>query len=75
MAKGTKVMSSKASVSFPKGGKTGMFGKQHAGPQKAGQTNTGSKAGSGGKFPMGGKTGMFGKQHAGAARGGTTGKC
>lgn len=54
-----KVISTK-SVSFAKGGKTKMFGKQHVGTQTPGQTAT--KSGAGGKFAKGGSTKMFGKQ-------------
>jgi hypothetical protein len=64
-----KVKSTK-SPSFAKGGKTKMFGKQHAGPQKPG-TSAHSTSGSGGKFAKGGRTHMFGKQSASPARGGT----
>jgi hypothetical protein len=56
MAK-SKEISSK-SASFAKGGSTKMFGKQHAGTQKPGQTAT--KAGAGGKFAKGGTTKMYG---------------
>ena len=44
----SKEMSSKPAV-FAKGGKTKMFGKQSAGPQKPG-TTTHSVSGNGGKF-------------------------
>lgn len=54
----SKEKSSK-SVAFAKGGTTKMFGKQHAGPDRAGETS-GTKAGSGGKFAKGGKGKMFG---------------
>lgn len=70
MAK-SKEMSSK-SASFAKGGKTKMFGKQHAGTQTPGQTAT--KSGAGGKWAKGGSGHMFGKQSAGPRRSGVTGK-
>lgn len=56
MAK-SKEISSK-SASFAKGGSTKMFGQQHAGTQKSGQTET--KSGAGGKFAKGGTTKMYG---------------
>jgi hypothetical protein len=59
MAK-TKEISSK-SATFAKGGTTKMFGKQHAGPDRAGETS-GTKAGSGGKFAKGGPSGKVGNQ-------------
>lgn len=71
MAK-SKVISSK-SASFAKGGKTKMFGKQHAGPQKPG-TTAHSTSGDGGKFAKGGRGHMFGKQSANPRRPGVTGK-
>lgn len=71
MAK-SKVVSSK-SPSFAQGGKTHMFGKQHAGPQKSGTTSK-SNSGKGGKFAKGGSGHMFGKQTAGPARAGQVGK-
>lgn len=58
---------------FSKGGSTKMFGKQHAGPQVAGDTS-GDKAGSGGKFAKGGSGKMFGKQSAAPKASGVTGK-
>lgn len=58
MAKSKEISSKTAS--FAKGGSTKMFGKQHAGTQKPGQTAT--KSGTGGKFAKGGSTHMFGKQ-------------
>lgn len=61
-----KEISSK-SKEFAKGGKTKMFGKQHAGPQKSGMTSHATN-GDGGKFHKGGKTKMFGKQSASPAR-------
>jgi hypothetical protein len=70
MAK-TKLISTKT-ASFAKGGSTKMFGKQHAGQQKAGQTSTSS--GAGGKFAKGGSTKMFGKQCAQPAKAGKTNK-
>ena len=57
---------------FPQGGNTKMFGKQAAGPAKAGVTA--GKSGSGGKFPAGGNGKMFGKGSAGAAKPGVTAK-
>lgn len=59
MAK-TKEISSK-SATFAKGGKTKMFGPQHAGPDRAGETS-GTKASSGGKFAKGGPSGKVGNQ-------------
>jgi hypothetical protein len=67
-----KVKSTK-SPSFAKGGKTKMFGKQSAGPQKSGVTSH-QTSGNGGKFAKGGNGHMFGKQCAGPARAGVTGK-
>ena len=61
------------SASFAKGGKTKMFGKQHAGPDKPG-TSGASKTGTGGKWAKGGSTHMFGKQCADPRRAGVTGK-
>ncbi len=56
------------------GGKGGMFGKQHAGPQKSGVSGK-DPAGSGGKFAKGGgKGGMFGKQSASPKAPGKSGK-
>ena len=72
MAKKTKTISTK-SASFAKGGKTKMFGKQHAGPQKPG-TSAHDTSGNGGKFARGGKTHMFGKQSASPAPAGRSGK-
>lgn len=63
--------------SFPGGGAKGgsgkMFGKQHAGPDKAG-TSGQTKTGSGGKWAKGGSGHMFGKQHASARVPGRSGK-
>lgn len=56
MAKSKEISSS--TPSFAKGGNTKMFGKQHAGTQKPGQTAT--KSGAGGKFAKGGSTKMYG---------------
>lgn len=73
MPKGSKVIATKK---FPggggKGGKTGMFGQQSAGPQAAGVTE--KKGSGGGKFGKGGKVHMFGKQKAGPMKSGKTGK-
>ena len=74
MAKGKVVKSS--SPPFLQGGKTKMFGKQHAG-NRASLTNgsTGKRdTSSGGKWGKGGSTHMFGKQSAGPRRPGVTGK-
>lgn len=71
MAK-SKVKSSK-SPSWARGGKTKMFGKQHAGPQKPGCTSH-DTSGDGGKFAKGGNGHMFGRQTASPARAGMTGK-
>jgi hypothetical protein len=70
MAKSKEISSKKAS--FAKGGSTKMFGKQHAGTQKPGQTST--QATSSGKFAVGGKTHMFGKQCASPSKAGKTNK-
>jgi hypothetical protein len=71
MAKGTKVLKT-STPTFVKGGSTGMFGKQSAGPQKSGTT---AKNGSGGgKFAKGGGAKMFGKQAAGPQKSGKVGK-
>ena len=61
-----------SSKQFAKGGSGSMFGKQAAGPQKAGVTA--GKSGSGGKFAKGGSKGMFGKQSASPMPSGRTGK-
>jgi hypothetical protein len=71
MAK-SKEMSSR-SASFAKGGKGKMFGKQHTGTQKPGQTATKATS-KGGKFAKGGSGHMFGKQSANPRRPGVTGK-
>ena len=71
MAK-SKVISKK-SASFAKGGKTHMFGKQYAGPQKPGTTSH-ATSGTGGKFAKGGRGGSVGKQTASPACPGVTGK-
>ena len=68
MAK-TKEMKS-SSPSFAKGGTTKMFGKQHAGQQKSGQTST--KSGAGGKFAKGGTTKMYGFAKTRTAKPGAT---
>lgn len=74
MAKGSKLISSKA---FPGGGAKGgsgkMFGKQTAGPQGPGVTQKNNK-GSGGRWGKGGSGHMFGKQMAGKMPSGRTGK-
>ena len=74
MAKGKVVKSS--TPAFAKGGSKGMFGKQHAGPQKSlNDGSTGKRtSGSGGKWAKGGSGHMFGKQTAGPRRAGVTGK-
>ena len=59
MAK-SKEISSKPAV-FAKGGKTKMFGQQHAGPDRPGETS-GEKTGTGGRFAKGGGTGKVGNQ-------------
>lgn len=69
MAK-SKVISS-GSPAFAKGGKGKMFGKQSAGPQKAGVVGH-TTAGKGGKFAKGGKGKMFGKQSAVPAKPGVS---
>ncbi len=60
-------------ASFAKGGTTKMFGPQHAGPQKPGETAH-DTSGDGGKFAKGGSTHMFGKQCADPAQAGKTAK-
>lgn len=69
MAKVTKT----SSPAFAKGGKTKMFGKQHAGPQNSGITSH-STSGDGGKFAKGGSGKMFGKGSAKPSAAGHTGK-
>jgi hypothetical protein len=69
MAKVTKT----SSPAFAKGGKTKMFGKQHAGPQAPGNTAHAPK-GDGGKFAKGGTGRMFGKGSAKPSVAGHTGK-
>ena len=70
-----KVESSSARPEFfAQGGKTKMFGKQHAGPAKAGDSTNGDKSGDGGEWAAGGKTKMFGKGHASPAVAGHTAK-
>lgn len=59
MAKSKEISSKK--TTFVKGGKTKMFGQQHAGPDRAGETS-GTKAGSGGKWAKGGPSGKVGNQ-------------
>ncbi len=58
---------------FTAGGKGHMFGKQHAGPKKAGVTGD-TETSDGGKFAKGGNGKMFGLQHAGKKAPGVTGK-
>ncbi len=53
-----KLKSSKAKT-FATGGKTKMFGKTAAGPQKPGMTSK-ATSGNGGKFAKGGSGKMFG---------------
>lgn len=74
MAKSKLIKSS--TPGFLKGGKTKMFGKQHAGPRKSlSQGGTAQvETGPGGKFAKGGSTHMFGKQSASPRRSGVTGK-
>jgi hypothetical protein len=55
---------------FAKGGNTHMFGQQHAGEQKPGETAT--DAGSDGKFASGGSGKMFGFAGSQPARSGIT---
>lgn len=64
---------SSKSATFAKGGSTGMFGKQSAGP-KAKEATGKKDSGSGGKFAAGGSTGMFGKQAANPKAPSKTGK-
>jgi hypothetical protein len=59
MAKSKVVKSGK--MTPVSGGKTHMFGKQHAGPKAAGITGKSDK-GDGGKWGKGGPTGKVGKQ-------------
>lgn len=68
-----KAMGKTPSVQFAKGGGTGMFGKQHAGPQEAGVTGHTTK-GDGGRFAAGGKGKMFGKGMANTAEAGRVAK-
>lgn len=72
---GTKVRSSSenAGGKFPQGGKTPMFGKQHADQQTAGETS-GTKAKALGKFNAGGSGHMFPKGSARKAEPGMTTK-
>lgn len=68
-----KVVGNANSISFPKGGSTKMFGRQHANAQQAGVTaHATSDADQ--KFASGGKGKMFGKGHAGPAESGVTAK-
>jgi hypothetical protein len=64
---------SSSSREFAKGGSTGMFGKQAAGPKSPALTGK-AQSGSGGKFAAGGNGHMFGKQAAGPRAPGKTGK-
>lgn len=57
---GSKVISS-GKMPPVRGGKTHMFGKQHAGPKKPGVAGKADK-GDGGKYGRGGPTGYVGKQ-------------
>lgn len=58
---------------FVKGGKGHMVGKQHAGAQEPGKSDTSNQ--SSGKFAKGGKGHMAGKQSAGPQVAGKSGKC
>jgi hypothetical protein len=69
MAKGKSKEVSEKNVQFAKGGKTHMFGQQHAGPQKPDVSGKSDK-GDGGKFAKGGTTKMFGFRPSTPARGG-----
>lgn len=60
MSEKSKVVS-KGSLGGAKGGTGHMFGKQYAGPKKAGLAGK-SQSGSGGKWAKGGGTGHVGKQ-------------
>lgn len=71
-SKNSKVKS-KSSPAFAVGGSGHMFGKQHAGPDRAGETS-GTKGGSGGKFAKGGTTKMLKEQHTNKRPAGITGK-
>lgn len=62
---------SSKSTTFVRGGKTKMFGKQSAGPQKPG-TTAATKSGSGGKFAKGGGKKMFGFTGAKPSKPGVT---
>lgn len=68
-----KVVGNANSISFPKGGKTKMFGRQYANTQEAGVTSHETSGGAQ-KFASGGKGKMFGKGHAGPAESGVTAK-
>ncbi len=71
MAKKSKEVSEK-NVTFAKGGKTKMFGKQAAAPQQAGESGHATKGGDS-KFASGGKTKMFGFRPSAPARPGQSG--
>lgn len=58
---------------FAQGGKTKMFGPQHAGPQNP-DTSAHDTSGDGGKFAKGGTAKMFGKGHASPALSGVSAK-
>ena len=68
-----KTTSMSSGGKFPSGGKTKMFGQQHAGPKAPGVTGK-VTSGNGGKFPVGGKGKMFGKGSARPAVAGRTAK-
>jgi hypothetical protein len=59
-------------VTFAEGGDTPMFGKQAAGPDKAGNTGKDQSAAPGAKYATGGSTKMFGFQGSQPATAGKT---
>lgn len=60
-------------VEFAEGGDTPMFGKQAAGPDKAGNTGKDQSKAPGAKYAEGGSTKMFGFSGAQPQQGGRTG--
>ena len=69
-----KVLSTKNSVTFPKGGSGKMFGKGTAGPAASEVSGKASNDLGGGKWAKGGGGKMFGKGKANAAVSGQSGK-
>ncbi len=64
---------SEHNVTFAEGGDTHMFGKQAAGPDKAGNTGKDPTAAPGAKYAEGGSTKMFGYHGSVPAKSGQTG--